>query len=372
MIPVARPVIGREEIEAVSEVLESGMLAAGKAVSRFEEEFAGRLPVLRATATSSGTTALYAALWSLGLPAGTRVITTPFTFVASANAILYCGHIPVFCDIDPESFNISHKALVELLRKSRKKAGALIVVHLFGQPCPMDLIMDTAREFGLKVIEDCAQSHGAIWRGKAAGTFGDLGVFSFYPTKNITTGEGGMVVTNDPSLDDRIRMFINHGARDRYRHEILGHNFRMTDIAAAIGSVQLRRLAGFNEARRQNAAILNDLLGAVSGVTTPYAHPDARHVYHQYTIRCRSRDQLAEYLSLHGIGTGIHYPLPVHKQPLYQKLGYRARLPEAERACKEVLSLPVHPSLSESELKYIGRKVGDFYEGKDISCHNNA
>ncbi|MFZ5652180.1 MAG: DegT/DnrJ/EryC1/StrS family aminotransferase [Bacillota bacterium] len=372
MIPVARPVIGREEIEAVSEVLESGMLAAGKAVSRFEDEFSGHLGVGDAVATSSGTTALFAALWSLDLPAGTRVITTPFTFVASANAILYCGHVPVFCDIDPGSFNISPSSLSKLLRKSRNSAGALIVVHLYGQPCRMDLIMDMAREHGLKVIEDCAQSHGAAWRGKSAGTFGDIGVFSFYPTKNMTTGEGGMVVTDNPSLAEKIRMFINHGSSSRYRHEFLGHNFRMTDVAASIGLVQLGRLGGFNDARRQNARVLDGILGAVPGVKTPYVHPDARHVYHQYTIRCRWRDQLAEYLSRQGIGTGIHYPLPVHKQPLYKKMGYgRLHLPQAERACKEVLSLPVHPSLSESQLHYIGRKVAEFYEEKDISGHYN-
>ncbi|MFZ5647349.1 MAG: DegT/DnrJ/EryC1/StrS family aminotransferase [Bacillota bacterium] len=373
MIPVARPVIGREEIEAASEVLESGMLAAGKEVSRFEEEFAGYLGISRAVATSSGTTALFAALWSLDLPPGTSVITTPFTFVASANAILYCGHVPAFCDIEPGTFNISPDSLLKMLRNRREKAGALVIVHLYGQPCRMDLIMDIAREHGLKIIEDCAQSHGASWQGKASGTFGDLGVFSFYPTKNMTTGEGGMAVTGNPTLAEKIRMFINHGARVRYHHEFLGHNFRMTDIAAAIGTAQLRRLNGFNEARRRNAGILDAILGPVPGVKTPYVHPDAHHVYHQYTIRCRRRDQLAEYLSRHGIGTGIHYPLPVHKQPLYKKLGYgRIRLPHAERACKEVLSLPVHPTLSESELQYIGKKVGEFYEGKDISGHYNS
>jgi len=372
VIPVAKPVIGEDEIAAVSEVLRSGMLAGGETVSHFEEAFAQYVGVPHAIATSSGTTGLFAALWSLGLPTGSEVITSPFTFVASANSILYCRHNPVFCDIDKKTFNLSPDSLIRILRHRKNRPRAIILVHLFGQTCDMGSIMEIARENGLKVIEDCAQSHGAKWRGKASGSFGDMGVFSFYPTKNMTTGEGGMVVTDSPVLANKIRMFINHGSRTRYHHEFLGHNFRMTNIAAAIGKIQLGRLDKNNEARCRNAGILNRYLTGVPYIQTPYVHPDTLHVYHQYTLRCPRREDLADYLLGQEIGTGIHYPLPVHKQPIYENLGYgRISLPVAERSSKEVLSLPVHPSLTEKELEYIGQKVGEFYEGTSFSGYHN-
>lgn len=372
MIPAARPIIGEGEIAAVTEVLRSGQLIAGEKVARFEELFAAYIGVPRAVATSSGTTDLHAALWSLDLPPGTPVITTPFTFVASANAILYCGLTPVFCDIDEKTFNMRTEALKEILRRPGPRPGAMVVVHLFGQPCEMDAIMDIAGEHGVRVIEDCAQSHGASWRGRIAGSFGELGVFSFYPTKNMTTGEGGMVIAKDPALAAKIRMFINHGSQTRYHHEILGYNFRMTDIAAAIGTVQLQRLDDRNQIRRKNAGVLDRILGGISQVDIPYCHPGACHVYHQYTIRCRRRDDLAEFLTRSGIGAAVHYPVPVHRQPLYTKMGHGgARLQEAEKACQEVLSLPVHPSLTEADLKYIGQKVGEFYESKAVGSHNH-
>lgn len=360
-IPIARPVLGDEEIAAVTEILSSGKLAGGEVVARFEKAFARYTGAPFAIATSSGTTALFASLWCLGLPPGERVLTTPFTFVASANAILYCQLTPVFCDIDNKTFNLSTEALSEIMKNGQARPKALVAVHLYGQPCPMDEIMDIARENDLRVIEDCAQSHGALWRARRVGSFGDLGVFSFYPTKNMTTGEGGMVVTGDPALAEKIRMFINHGSKTRYRHELLGYNFRMTDINAAIGIVQLRKLDEMNRSRRRNAAELDRLLGGLDCLEPPYVHPDAYHVYHQYTIRCAARDELADHLSAHGIGTGIHYPMPVHKQPLYKKLGYgRLCLPEADKASAEVLSLPVHPSLTPGDLKYITEKVHDF------------
>lgn len=372
MIPISRPIIGEEEIAAVAEVLRSGQLAGGETVNSFESLFASCVGVPCAVATSSGTTALHAALWSLGLPPGTGVITTPFTFVASANSILYCGHTPVFCDIEEDTLNLSPEALLHILRTRDDRPGALVVVHLFGQPCRMDSLMAIAEKYGLKVIEDCAQSHGAAWQGQAAGSFGHLGVFSFYPTKNMTTGEGGMVVTKDPALAGKIRMFINHGSQARYCHELLGYNFRLTNIAAAIGIAQLQRLNGLNEARRRNAGILDRLLGGIPGVKTPYAALGAHHVYHQYTIRCRRRDELTGYLLRHGVGSAVHYPAPVHKQPLYEKLGYgRVSLPVAEKACAEVLSLPVHPSLSAEDLQYIGQKAGDFYAAKNFGGHNH-
>lgn len=368
MIPIAKPLLGEEEIAAVTEVLRSGNLTSGDVVAQFEKEFAGYIGVPYAIATSSGTTALFAALWSLDLPRGTEVITTPFTFVASANAILYCQHVPVFCDIDEKTFNISPEALFETLHQRKHKPKALIVVHLYGQPCQMGPIMAIAREYGLTVIEDCAQSHGATWQGKITGSFGHLGVFSFYPTKNMTTGEGGMVVTKERKLAEKIRLFINHGSQIRYRHEFLGHNFRMTNIAAAIGLVQLQRLNERNDKRRQNAKILDELLQDIPQIRTPYVQPEAVHVYHQYTVRCQDRDRLADFLCQNGISTGIYYPLPVHHQPLYKELGlHKNSLPVAENAAREVLSLPVHPAVLIDDLKFIGRKVSEYYAAKSVS-----
>jgi perosamine synthetase len=361
MIPIAKPLIGEEEIEAVTQVLRSGQLAGGETVKIFESNFAEYLHIPHGIAASSGTTALHAALWSLKLPPGSVVVTTPFTFVASSNAILYCGHIPLFCDIDEKTYNISPQKLAVLLMEHKSKVKALVIVHLYGQPCEMDSIMSLAEEYGLKVIEDCAQSHGASWRGRMTGTFGDLGIFSFYPTKNMTTGEGGMVITKDAGLAERVQMFINHGSKEKYRHEMLGYNFRMTNLAAALGIVQLKHLDEWNAARRRNAGILTGLLKNTDGIQTPYVLPEAEHVFHQYTLRCQRREELADFLNKNGIGTGIHYPVPVHQQHLYQELGFgEISLPGAEKASREVISLPVHPLLTERELEYIGHKVGEY------------
>ena len=351
MIPISVPLLGAEEKKAVLEVIDSGQLAQGARVEAFERAFAAYCGAKHAIATSSGTTALQTAVLAHGIGAGDEVITTPFTFIASANAVIFAGARPVFVDIDKRSYNLD-PCLIEKAITTRTRA--ILPVHLFGNPCEMDAIVRTAARHGLTLIEDACQAHGAAVGGRKVGTFG-TGCFSFYPTKNVTTAEGGMITTNDDELADRARLLRSHGQRQRYYHESIGYNFRMTEIQAAIGLVQLGRLEGFVEKRRANAACFTARL---RGVVTPVESPGSRHVYHQYTIRvAEGRDGLAEHLRERGVGTSVYYPLPVHKQVAYQKLGYGDQLPVAERASQEVLSVPVHPALEPEDLDRIVQGV---------------
>jgi dTDP-4-amino-4,6-dideoxygalactose transaminase len=348
MIPIAQPLIGEAEQRAVLEVLASGMLAQGPRVQAFEEAFASYCGVRHAIATSSGTTALQVALLAHGIGPGDEVITTPFTFIASANAILYTGARPVFVDIEPGTFNLD-PALIEAAITPRTRA--ILPVHLFGLPATMDPILEIARRFGLTVIEDACQAHGAEYNGRRVGSFG-TGCFSFYPTKNMTTAEGGMITTDDDAVADKCRVLRQHGMRQRYYHDELGFNFRMTDLHAAIGIAQLAKLESFNERRIANADYLNKRL---RGFGTPAIPAGRRHVFHQYTLRVRDgrRDAVLEALSGRGIGCGVYYPVPVHLQKLYRDLGYCDHLPEAARASREVLSLPIHPGLTGEDLQKI-------------------
>ncbi len=344
MIPIAVPLLGEEEKQAILRVIDSRQLAQGAQVEAFETAFADFCGAKHAIATSSGTTALHTALLAHGIGPGDEVITSPFTFIASANAVLFCGAKPVFVDIDEHTYNID-PCLIEAAITPRTKA--VLPVHIFGYPSDMAAVMEIAARYGLVVVEDACQAHGASVEGRKVGTFG-TGCFSFYPTKNITTAEGGIVTTNDDQIADRARLIRNHGQRQRYYHEAIGYNFRMTEIQAAIGVVQLRKLEQFTATRRANAAYLTQRL---QGVRTPHEAPGYRHVYHQYTIRVgNDRDRLAKHLRERGIATGIYYPLPVHRQVAYQRLGYSDDLPVAERACAEVLSLPVHPALTSEDL----------------------
>jgi len=347
MIPISIPLLGDEEKQAVLEVIDSRQLAQGPKVEAFEKTFAAFCGVKHAVATSSGTTALQTAVLAYGIGPEDEVITTPFTFIASANAVLFAGAKPVFADIDERTYNINPH-LIEAAITPRTRA--ILPVHIFGNPCNMEAIMDIAARHGLVVIEDACQAHGATVGGRKVGSFG-TGCFSFYPTKNITTSEGGILTTNDDELADRARLIRNHGQRQRYYHEIIGYNFRMTEIQAAIGLVQLGKLESFTAARRANAEYLTQKL---KGVITPCETNGSRHVYHQYSIRVPDgRDHLAEHLRERGIATGIYYPLPVHKQIAYQQLGYTDRLPVAEKVSREVLSLPVHPALTQEDLDRI-------------------
>lgn len=353
--------IGQEEKDAVLRVLESGHLAQGREVACFEAEFAAYLGVREAIATSSGTTALFVALKALGVQPGDKVITTPFTFVATASAILHCGGIPVFCDVDARTGNIDPEHLLRVLTQEPQAKG-VVIVHLYGTPCVLDDILPIVRSRGLFLVEDCAQAHGAVYRGKKVGSFGDVGVFSFYPTKNMTTGEGGMIVTDIPEVAERCRMLINHGSRKRYYHEILGYNFRMTDLAAAIGRVQLGKLDAHNAKRRENAAFYSEKLAELEGIAVPFVPEHAQPVFHQYTIRVlRRRDELLAFLRNHGVGCEVYYPLPLHKQAFLEPYGYGS-FPVAERLSGEVLSIPVHPGLSRGDLEEVVERIREFLE----------
>jgi dTDP-4-amino-4,6-dideoxygalactose transaminase len=356
MINMAKPQIGDEEKKAVMEVLDSGIIAQGPRVKAFEEAFAVMCGVKYAIATTSGTTALHTALLAHGIGEGDEVITSAFTFIASANSILYVGARPVFVDIDPVTFNLN-PALIEAAITPRTKA--ILPVHLYGLSCDMDAIQAIARKHNLVVVEDACQSHAAEYKGRKAGSFG-TGAFSLYPTKNMTSGEGGMITTNDPVIDEKCRVIRQHGMRKRYYHDELGFNFRMTDIHAAVGLEQLKKLERFNEKRQANAEFLSTHL---KGVTVPAVPDGCKHVYHQYTIRVPEgkRDALRTYLQEHGVGSEVYYPVPIHQQTFYvQELGYNMSLPETERAAKEVLSLPVHPALSAADLETIVAAVNDF------------
>jgi dTDP-4-amino-4,6-dideoxygalactose transaminase len=351
MIPISRPLVGKEEKEAVLAVLESGQLAQGPKVQEFEQQFAAFCGVKHAVATSSGTTALVAALLSHGVGPGDEVITTPFTFIASANSILFTGAKPIFVDIDGESYNIDPRLIEEKITKSTK---AMLPVHLYGHPCDMDAITRIAAEHGLAVIEDACQAHGASIRGRKVGSYG-TGCFSFYPSKNMTTAEGGMITTDDDEIADHARLIRNHGQSQLYLHQTLGYNFRMTELQAALGLVQLRKLPEWTSKRIENASYLSQ---GLSNVVTPKVSEGYRHVFHQYTVRVGShRDGALERLNQAGIGARVYYPLPVHQQPFYRQLGYDESLPVAERMSQEVLSLPVHPALTRDELDKIVNEV---------------
>ncbi len=354
MIPIAKPLIGEEEKSAVQEVLSSGVIAQGPKVSEFESAFSKYCGTGFGVAASNGTTALHLALLACGVKPGDEVITTPFSFIATANSILYCGAKPVFADIDAQTFNISPD---KIERQITDKTKAVLVVHLYGQPCEMDSINRICSDDGLKLVEDACQAHGAEYKGKRVGGLGDCAVFSFYPTKNMTTGEGGMLTTNNQEIAERARLLREHGSKVRYHHEVLGYNYRTTDISAAIGLEQLKKLNGFNKKRMKNAERLTEALKGVEGIEAPYVKPEVLHVFHQYTIRVTSdfhltRDETAAKLREMEVGTGIYYPLPIHRQPFYKS---DPGLLMAEAASSEVLSLPVHPGLTEDDLNRICR-----------------
>lgn len=350
-IPLAQPIIGDEEKAAVMRVLDSGQLAQGAVVAEFEEAFARWMGVKHAVAVSSGTTGLHLALLAHGIGQGDEVITTPFTFIASANSVLYVHGTPVFVDVEDETFCID-PSRVEAAITPRTRA--LLPVHLYGHPAAMPELQDIARRRGLLVIEDAAQAHGATVDGRKVGTFGNTAVFSLYPTKNITSGEGGFVTTDDDAVAAAVRTLRQHGESERYHHQVLGFNFRMTDLSAAIGLAQLRKLERFNAARRHNAAVLSRGLAGLPGVVTPVERAGYGHVYHQYTVRVTTdRDGLRKRLADRGIGSGVYYPVAVHRQPVFAARGKPPSMPVSERLCREVLSLPVHPSLTEADLARI-------------------
>lgn len=348
-IRVAQPMLSEEEKQAVLAVLESGQLSQGPVVADLETRFAKWCSAEHAVAVSSGTAGLHLALLAHGITAGDEVITSPFTFIASANAALFVGARPVFVDVDPETFNLD-SALVEAAITPRTRA--IMPIHLYGYPAAIPELDAIARRRGLLLIEDACQAHGASIDGRKVGTFGASAVFSLYPSKNMMAGEGGLLTTNDAGVAERARMLRSHGASRTYEHEVLGYNFRLSDLHAAIARGQLERLDGFNAARRHNADVLSEGLTGLDGIALPVERPGYRHVFHQYTIRVPGRrDELQRKLAERDVESRVYYPKPVHLQPLYQGLGYdTVRLPVSERLSQEVLSLPVHPGLTDDDL----------------------
>lgn len=349
MITIAKPYLDEAEIEAVTAVLRSGVIAEGPRVAQFEQAFAEYIGVDHAVAVNSGTAALHVALMAHGIGKGDEVITSPFSFVATANSIVYTGAKPVFADIEPDTYIISPDQVHEMITSRTK---AIMPVHLYGHAADMGAIMEIAEDHNLLVIEDACQAHGATYKGKKVGSFG-TGAFSFYPTKNMTTSEGGIITTDDPDIAARSRMLRAHGSKQRYLHEMIGYNFRMTDISAAIGIVQMGRLAEFTEKRRQNARKLASGLKGTKNLILPVEKDNCSHVYHQYTIRTPRRDSLRDTLQEKGIGTGTYYPLCIHQQPLYKEMGYAGSFPNSEKAAREVLSIPVHPGLSDADINTV-------------------
>ncbi len=363
-IPAARPLIGAEERAAVDAVLAGGMVVQGPQVAAFEEEFSARVVGgAHCVAVNSGTSAQHLAALASGAGADreAEVIVPSFTFAATANSVAIAGARPVFADIDPVTFTLD-PASVEAAVTER--TIAIEVVHLYGLPADMPEILDIARRHGLAVWEDCAQAHAAAIGDEPVGAFGAWGSFSFYPTKNMTSLEGGMVSTADAGLARRVRLLRNQGMERQYANEVVGLNNRMTDVAAAVGRVQLTRLAGWTAARRANAAALDAGLAGAPGVVTPHVPSGYTHVYHQYTIRLEGasaaeRDEVARVLREQWrVGTGVYYPIPNHRLPSLAPYAPGLDLPGTEKAARECLSLPVHPSLSEADLERIVRAVG--------------
>jgi perosamine synthetase len=360
VIPVARPAVGEEEIAAVAAVMRSGMLAQGEEVTAFEEEFAAYCGTAYAVGVNSGTAALHAALLALDVGPGDEVIVPSFTFIATATSVSICGATPVMADVEEGTYTIDPDAVRAAITPRTK---AVIGVHLYGQPFALDPIREICEDAGLLLLEDCAQAHGAACRGKRVGGFGAAGCFSFYPTKNMTAGEGGMVTTDDAALAARIRRIINHGQSEKYLHTELGFNLRMTNIGAAIGRVQLAKLDAMNQKRQENAACLTAHLRA-PGIATPVTREGATHVYHQYVVEVDeafplSRDELMAHLREQGIGSAVHYPIPVHRQPLYAEAAAGARCPVSDRLAARVLSLPVHPGVGAAECRHICETINE-------------
>jgi len=345
-----------EITDAIQQVLDRTAFAGGPFVAQFEKEFAAFCGTQFAAGVGSGTDALWMALLALGVGQGDEVITVPNTFIATAEAISWCGAKPVFVDVDPATYNMDPSKVEAAITP---KTRAIIPVHLFGQMADMDPIMEIARKRKLLVIEDASQAHGAEYKGKKAGSIGDAGCFSFYPGKNLGAyGEAGAVITNNEELDKKVRMLRDHGQAKKYYHSLVGWNARMDGIQGAVLSVKLRHLPAWTEGRRRNAALYGELLIEVKGVTPPTEAGYGKHVYHIYAIRVPDRDRLIAALAEKDIHCGIHYPIPVHLLDAYMSLGYRkGAFPVAEKAAAEFVSLPMYSELSKEQITVVSQEI---------------
>jgi len=363
LIPINLPKIGEEEIEAVVKVLRNGpltnALGAGPAVTHFEKKFAEFAGVKHAIAVNTGTAALHSAIVAAGVKAGDEVILPSFTFVATAEAVVLAGGKPVFADINPETYNISPAAIAEAVTRKTK---AIVPVDLYGLPADIKPIREIAVEHGLAVVEDAAQAHGATCDGKPAGAFADVACWSLYASKNMTTGEGGVVTTNSDEIAETLRMVRTHGEKAKYASLMLGCNYRMSEIQAAIGSVQLEKLPCFAAKRRENAVRLTELLAETDRLQLPREPKGCGHSWYLYTVRLRDaadgeRDKIVAELKSKGIGAAVYYANPVHLMPYYRDSFGERELPETEKAAKQVFSLPVHPDVTEAQVEYIGKML---------------
>ena len=343
--------------KAVLDVLDSGRYVKGDELRKFEQEFAEFCTTKYAVGVSSGTAAILLSLMAIGIGKGDEVIVPAHTFIATASPIKFLGGTPVYADIDSETYTLDPN---DVERKITENSKAIIPVHLYGHPADMDPINELAENHSLYVIEDASQAHGAIYKGRKVGSIGDIGCFSFFPSKNMTVlGEGGMVVTDNEELAEKVAMMRDHGRREKYVHEMLGLNFRMGEIHAAIGREELKHISEWNRKRREIAAHYNSLLNGFD-LVRPIEKTWAKHVYHLYVIRMKQRDKLAEHLKKADVSTGIHYPIPLHKQPCL--MAGDVHLPITESYVNEILSLPMHPQLTNSEIEYICNNINEFME----------
>ena len=354
----------QEEIkEAISGVLDGMTLFLGENVFQLESDFAKFCKAKHAVGVGSGTDALYLGLRALGVGTGDEVITVPNTFIATVSAISMAGAKPVFVDIDPDTYLMDTSKIQAAVTERTK---VLLPVHLYGQPVAMDKVRMLAKEHGLAVLEDACQAHGAEYRGARTGTLGDAAAFSFYYSKNLGAyGEGGIVVTDSRDIAMQLQLLRNHGSSTRYRHSVLGMNSRLDELQAAVLRIKLRRLEGWNDARRALAGEYNKRLAGLHGVFTPVEAPDARHVYHLYVIRVQERDELLDWLKGQGVHAGIHYPVPIHLQEACSDLGYKqGDFPVAEKVANEIISLPIYPELTIDDVDYICQTIGDFFSDR--------
>jgi perosamine synthetase len=363
LIPINRPQIGEEEVEAVVKVLRSGFLTqglgAGPMVTQFEKNFAKFAGVRHAMAVNTGTAALHSAVVASGVKHGDEVILPSFTFVATAEAVVMAGGKPVFIDIDPETYNISP---AEIEKAITRKTKVIVPVDLYGLPAEIKPIREIAVKHGLKVVEDAAQAHGATYAEKPVGVFADVACWSFYASKNMTTGEGGVTTTGDDEMAEAMRLMRTHGEKAKYASLMLGYNYRMSEIQAAIGLVQLKKLPAFVARRRENATRLTKILTKTEKLQLPHEPKGREHSWYLYTVRLKNatgneRNRIVEELRKKDIGAEVYYPNPVHLMPYYRKRFGRRKLPETEKAAKQVFSLPIHPGVTEEQVDYIGKTL---------------
>jgi len=362
MIQINAPQIGEEEIEAVVKILKSGMLThglgAGPMVTRFEKAFAKFARARHAIAVNTGTAALHLSVIEAGIKSGDEVILPSFTYVATAEAVVFAGAKPVFVDIDSETYNICPE---EVERAITKKTKAIMPVDLYGLPADVQPMREIAEKHGLTIVEDAAQAHGATYKGNPVGTFADVVCWSFYASKNMTTGEGGMVTTNIDEMAEEMRFMRSHGEKEKYKSLMLGYNYHMPEMQAAIGCVQLKKLPGFVAKRRENAKKLTEIFRKEERLQLPTEPKDCEHSWYLYTVRLkdakeRERDKTVEELRRKGIGVEVYYMNPVHLMPYYRRFG-NYKLPETEKASKQVFSLPVHPGVTLEQIDFIGKTV---------------